>query len=228
MFTIAPASPADLEEAAAVLATAFRQDTVTSTLVSGSDRECRLALLFEAMMRSGAPSSGRVDLARRDTDGVVLGVAVWETPDARHSVLDQVRQLPRFARALGLRGLPRAMHLQRTLALHRPVEPHWYLAQIGVGDGARGAGVGGALLESRLRAVDAAGLPVYLESSNERNRALYRRSGFRSIASITGIPGVTPAAMWRDAARSAPASTVSASTDRRGSAVVDAGLPSPA
>nr|WP_249404912.1 GNAT family N-acetyltransferase [Plantibacter sp. CFBP 8798] len=120
------------------------------------------------------------------------------------------------------------MRLQRTLALHRPAEPHWYLAQIGVGDGARGAGVGGALLESRLRAIDAAGLPVYLESSNERNRALYRRSGFRSIASIMGIPGVTPAAMWREAARSAPASTVSASTDRSGSVAVDAGLPSPA
>ncbi|WP_138945407.1 GNAT family N-acetyltransferase [Plantibacter sp. M259] len=228
MFTIAPASPADLEEAAAVLATAFRQDTVTSTLVSGSDRERRLALLFEAMLRSGAPSSGRVDLARRDTDGVVLGVAVWEMPDARHSVLDQVRQLPTFARALGLRGLPRAMRLQRALASHRPVEPHWYLAQIGVGDGARGAGVGGALLESRLRSIDADGLPVYLESSNERNRALYRRSGFRSIASITGIPGVTPAAMWRDAARSAPVSTVSTPSDRRESSAAENGVPLPA
>ncbi|WP_285042903.1 GNAT family N-acetyltransferase [Plantibacter sp. LMC-P-059a] len=203
MFTIAPASPADLEEAAAVLATAFRQDTVTSTLVSGADRGRRLALLFQAMLRSGAASSSRVDLARRDTDGVVLGVAVWEMPDARHSLLDQARQLPMFVRALGLRGLPRAMRLQRTLAAHRPAEPHWYLAQIGVGDGARGAGVGGALLESRLRAIDAAALPTYLESSNERNRALYRRSGFRSIASITGIPGVAPAAMWRDVVRPA-------------------------
>jgi ribosomal protein S18 acetylase RimI-like enzyme len=201
MFTIAPASPADLEEAAAVLATAFRQDTVTSTLVSGPDRGRRLALLFQAMLRSGAASSSRVDLARRDTDGVVLGVAVWETPDARHSLLDQARQLPMFARALGLRGLPRALRLQRTLAQHRPAEPHWYLAQIGVGDGARGAGVGGALLESRLRAIDADALPAYLESSNERNRALYRRSGFRSIASITGIPGMAPAAMWRDVVR---------------------------
>ncbi|WP_285037669.1 GNAT family N-acetyltransferase [Plantibacter sp. ME-Dv--P-095] len=203
MFTIAPASPADLEDAAAVLATAFREDTVTSTLVSGADRGRRLALLFEAMLRSSAASSSRVDLARRDTDGVVLGVAVWETPDARHSLLDQARQLPMFVRALGLRGLPRAMRLQRTLAQHRPAEPHWYLAQIGVGDGARGAGVGGALLESRLRAIDADALPAYLESSNERNRALYRRSGFRSIASIAGIPGVAPAAMWRDVVRPA-------------------------
>ena len=199
MFTIAPASSADVPAAASVLASAFANDTVMGTLIDGQYKESRLARLFRALMRTGALRTGRIDLTRRDTDGGLLGAAIWEPPGRHFSLLDQARELPSFVRALGWGGLGRAVRIQRTLAHHRPAEPHWYLAQIGVSAEARGMGVGSALLESRLEQIDAEGLPAYLESSNERNRALYRRHGFESIASIDRIPNASPTGMWRAA-----------------------------
>jgi ribosomal protein S18 acetylase RimI-like enzyme len=136
-------------------------------------------------------------LARRDADGTILGAAIWEAPGHRISLSRQLAELPAFARALGWRGLVAAMRLQSRLAAYRPAEPHWYLAQIGVGGQARGTGVGSALLKSRLGVIDSMGLPVYLESSNEKNRGLYRRMGFSSIATISGVPDASPTAMWR-------------------------------
>lgn len=199
MFTIAPASSADVPAAASVLASAFTNDTVMGTLIDGQHKQSRLARLFRALMRAGALRTGRIDLSRRDTDGGLLGAAIWEPPGQHASLLDQARELPSFVRALGWGGLRRAIRIQSTLARHRPAEPHWYLAQIGVSAEARGMGVGSALLESRLAKIDADGLPAYLESSNERNRALYRRHGFENIAMIDGIPSASPAAMWREA-----------------------------
>lgn len=184
-----------------MLASAFAHDTVMGTLVDGEHKQSRLARLFRALLRVGALRTGRIDLTRRDVDGGLLGAAIWEPPGQHTSLLDQARELPSFLRALGWGGLGRAVRIQTALARHRPAEPHWYLAQIGVSAEARGMGVGSALLESRLKKIDAEGLPTYLESSNERNRSLYRRHGFESIASIDGIPNASPEAMWRPAQR---------------------------
>lgn len=200
VFTIVPATPATVADTADVLASAFENETVMGSLITGRNRRSRLAGLFRALMASGALATGRVDVARRDDDGAVLGAAIWEAPGHHASLFSQVRRAPEFLRALGWRGLPAALRLQGVLGAYRPAEPHWYLAQIGVGDAARGAGVGSALLTSRLAAIDASGMPAYLESSNERNRALYRRYGFTTIANVEGIPGASPAAMWRRAA----------------------------
>lgn len=198
MFTITPAAPADVPAAAAVLAEAFTHDTVMATLLARADRpHDRLVELFGALMRSGALHAGRIDLARRDDDGEILGAAIWEPPGHRTSLARQLTELPAFTRALGWQGLRAAARLQGRLAAHRPAEPHWYLAEIGVSARARGTGVGSALLRSRLGAIDAAGQPAYLESSNEKNRALYRRMGFVTIAMITGVKDALPAAMWR-------------------------------
>ncbi|MFB2581403.1 GNAT family N-acetyltransferase [Herbiconiux sp. P15] len=197
MFTIVPASSADIPEASDALASAFEHDTVMGTLTRGSDARGRLARLFGALTRSGALRGGRLDLARRDDDGLILGAAIWEQPGHRASLAAQARELPAFLRALGVGGLLAAMKVQSALALHRPAEPHWYLAQIGVTAEARGLGVGSALLRRRLDAIDLAAEAAYLESSNERNRALYRRHGFTSIGTIAGIPNARPAAMWR-------------------------------
>lgn len=197
MFTIAPASPADIPAAAAALASAFAHGTTIGSLVNGANRESRLAGLFRALMHAGAFHAGRVDLARRDSDGVVLGAAIWEEPGRRPSLLTHARQLPGFVHALGWRGLRPAIRVQTALARHRPIEPHWYLAQIGVSAVARGTGLGSALLRSRLEKIDGEGLPAYLEASNERNRALYQRHGFERIATIEGIPNARPTGMWR-------------------------------
>jgi hypothetical protein len=56
--------------------------------------------------------------------------------------------------------------------------------------------LGSALLAQVLAGVDADGMPAYLESSSERNLALYGRHGFEvtSEVVIPGGPRIWP--MW--------------------------------
>ncbi|TFD92108.1 GNAT family N-acetyltransferase [Cryobacterium lactosi] len=200
MFTITPAAPTDVTETAEVLAGAFQGGSVISSLIrAGADSHRRTASLFRALMRSGPLQTGRIDLARSENRREILGAAVWERPGKRASIIDQLTELPTFIRALGWDGLARAARLQSLLASYRPVEPHWYLAQIGVRAQSRESGVGTELLRSRLEMIDATHAPVYLESSNERNRELYKRHGFVAIANIESIPLMSPAGMWRPA-----------------------------
>ncbi|OUE23471.1 GNAT family N-acetyltransferase [Clavibacter michiganensis] len=205
MSTDRPAAPAirtaraaDLEGASAVLAEAFAEDPVMRDfLPAHGDRRARLALLFAALMRSGPLAAGTVDVAV-DADGRILGAAVWEAPGGvpAHRLL---LRAPLFLRALGIRGVLRAAGHLAAMHRARPGLPHWYLAEVGVGSAARGLGVGSALLAHGLARVDASSAPAYLESSTERNRALYRRAAFLELGLIPGLASSRPAAMWRPA-----------------------------
>lgn len=182
------------------LADAFAEDPVMATFVSaGSDRRGRLEKLFWAMLRSGPLAARTVDVAV-DENGSILGTAVWEEPRrGRERSRSFVGQIPAFLDALGLRGALAALRYRAVLQHPRPVLPHWYLAEIGVSPEARGLGVGSLLLTHRLGLVDAAREGAYLESSTERNRALYRRFGFVEFGTIQGLPSGRPMAMWRPA-----------------------------
>jgi ribosomal protein S18 acetylase RimI-like enzyme len=188
----------------APLAEAFAEDPVMATFVpSGPGRLVRLDTLFTALLRSGPLAAGTVDVAV-DQHGDVVGTAVWEAPrTGPEPVRPFIAQLPRFLRALGLRGALAAARHRAVLQRPRPRLPHWYLAEIGVSARARGLGVGTVLLEHRLGQIDEARGAAYLESSTDRNRALYRRHGFVELGTITGLPSGEPTAMWRPRA-SAP------------------------
>ena len=79
-----------------------------------------------------------------------------------------------------------------------PEEPHWYLAVIGTDPTVRGAGLGHALMQSRLDRCDAEYAPAYLESSNPVNVPYYERFGF-VVTGETALPddGPTLWPMWR-------------------------------
>jgi ribosomal protein S18 acetylase RimI-like enzyme len=59
--------------------------------------------------------------------------------------------------------------------------------------------MGGELLTTSLRVVDADHLPAYLESSNPRNITLYERHGFEVTREIPIEGGPSMTAMWRPA-----------------------------
>lgn len=75
-----------------------------------------------------------------------------------------------------------------------PVEPHWYLAVIGVDISRQGEGLGSLLMKHTLMRVDQQGMPAYLESSNPRNVPFYERHGFEVTGRIQygASPVVTP------------------------------------
>ena len=85
------------------------------------------------------------------------------------------------------------------LEKRHPREPHWYLQAIGTDPPFQGKGYGGVLLRHRLAALDAAGLPAYLEASKESNVPLYANFGFAVTGEIRMPDGPTLYSMWRPA-----------------------------
>lgn len=63
----------------------------------------------------------------------------------------------------------------------RPEEPHTYLSHIGVHPSRQGNGLGTALMRDGIERSDAAGVPVWLETSTARNAAYYVGFGFRTV-----------------------------------------------
>jgi ribosomal protein S18 acetylase RimI-like enzyme len=113
-------------------------------------------------------------------------------------LFQQLRLLPALVRFLGLRTASVLGGLERMEAQHPHDRSHWYLCILGTEPAAQGQGLGSALLAQVLARVDADGLPAYLESSSERNLALYGRHGFEvtSEVAIPGGPRIWP--MWRE------------------------------
>lgn len=199
MHAVSSATADELPAVARVLGEAFADDPVILGMVGGGDgRQDRATHLFRGLLQAESEHGVVIDVAR-DSEGLVLGVAVWEPPDARGATLPALLgQARTFLLALGVTGVPRALTGWTALSRQRPTRPHWYLGQIGVAAIARGSGVGSSLLAHRLRTVDECGAGAYLESSTERNRALYRRFGFESRGEIPGVPAARPMAMWRE------------------------------
>ena len=90
--------------------------------------------------------------------------------------------------------------LERMEKRHPQDRSHWYLFILGTEQAAQGRGLGSALLDQVLARVDADGMPAYLESSNERNLALYGRHGFEVTGEVaipaargSGRCGASPA-----------------------------------
>jgi GNAT superfamily N-acetyltransferase len=125
--------------------------------------------------------------------GTLVGAAVW-LPPGRYpwSTARKLRAQPRMLRALA--AAPRSASAFGRLGQHIeaafPSGTYWYLQVVGVDEGAKGAGVGTALLEPGLRRADRDRTPCYLETDSERNVGWYRRLGFRIERS--GLPFAGP------------------------------------
>lgn len=91
----------------------------------------------------------------------------------------------------GLSSLKRGCQLDTFLAERHISEPHFYLRAIGIDPNHQGQGIGSALLKTGLKACDQAGMPAYLESTNERNNPLYERFGF-TITAQQSLPDNGP------------------------------------
>ncbi|MEO1323865.1 MAG: GNAT family N-acetyltransferase [Pseudomonadota bacterium] len=97
-------------------------------------------------------------------------------------------------------AIKRGMALSELMQDWHPKDPHYYLFTIGTTQGARGKGVGKALLAPVLAACDQNGMPVYLENSNPTNSGFYAAHGFERMGVFNidgdGSPVMEP--MWRE------------------------------
>jgi ribosomal protein S18 acetylase RimI-like enzyme len=192
------AEPGDHDRLATTLASAFADDPAWSWLLPMADREQRQRLFFETDLRHLVP-------ARREvwTTGDGTAAAVWAPPGRWAVPVPTVlRETPPMLRVFG-RRLPLAVrYLLRAEHKHPRRPEHWYLHYLGTEPARQGMGLGSALLRPILALCDRDGIGAYLESSSERNRALYERHGF-TVVETFNMPGGGPSIrrMWRDPQR---------------------------
>ncbi|GLF93088.1 GNAT family N-acetyltransferase [Streptomyces yaizuensis] len=180
--TVRPATPEDIPAAVRTLTRAFADYPHTRHVVAADDHEERVRGLQELFLTAVGMPYGRVWI-----DGDGLAVAVWTTPDQDPG--------PGFAevgsRVAELAGdrAPFYEATERAAEPHRPKEPVWFLATVGVDPSAQGRGLGSAVIRPGLAAADRAGYPAYLETATEANVRLYERLGFTVTAQVSGTDG---------------------------------------
>jgi ribosomal protein S18 acetylase RimI-like enzyme len=181
-----------------VLADAFAEDPVFAWLIPSQvrSRDDRLRTFFTSMSR-GYLRQGKPCYVTADASAAAL----WAAPGSWSMPLSQI-VLEAAPSGLAFRGrLLRALRTQLQVErLHAGrTRPHWYLGYLGTRHDRQGLGLGTQLLREVLAPLDADGVPAYLESSNERNLALYERNGFRVVGELQALGrGPTIWRMWRE------------------------------
>jgi GNAT superfamily N-acetyltransferase len=123
-------------------------------------------------------------------------VAVWFPVPPREDDRDFLERTAELCGACG----PRLRALAETMEHHHPAsEPHHYLQFLATVPERQSQGLGGLLLRDRLRRLDTAGTPAYLEASSPRSAALYERAGFARMAPFAFPDGPAAIPMWRPA-----------------------------
>ncbi|MFF9134665.1 MULTISPECIES: GNAT family N-acetyltransferase [unclassified Streptomyces] len=189
---ITATAPGDAALVSRVLARAFDDDPMMRWFFpDGALRAGRLQAYFEVLFTRQYGPHGVCERTG-------AAAAFWVPDGARDKAVPDEETIRRLVDVLGERA-PAFKDAVERAAGHTPREPHWYLAVIGADPASRGLGHGAALLRSGLARADAAGLPVYLESSKPGNVPLYEHFGFRVREELRLGPGGPPLwSMWRE------------------------------
>ena len=192
--SVRKATLADAPRLAQALASAFQDDPVMAWIFPDQHRRRRVlpAFMEFRLRRLAFPHDEVWMTAGGRRRGLAAAAGRWQL-----SRRQQLRPPP-LVQFLGLRTASILGGLERMEARHPHGPPHWYLFILGTEQAAQGQGLGSALLAQVLARVDADGTSAYLESSNERNIALYGRHGFEMTneVAISGGPRIWP--MWRE------------------------------
>ncbi len=188
------AKVADVERVADVLSRGFGQDPVFAWMFPDAEsRPDYTRAVFNAFTRDGV-ANGDVLI-----DGDGAGAALWYHVDPAIDTDDEALAEQLFE-ACGpyIERLGIIDELMK--AAHPHDVPHAYLNFLGTIPERQGQGVGGRLLEAKLKEVDAAGLPAYLEATTTRSAELYARYGFEHMWQTIDLPdGPRMYPMWRKA-----------------------------
>ncbi len=191
-----PVDRADVRTTSRVLARAFHDDPVMKYLLPDDPARAKaLPALFAALTRHHFISRRGSEVACRG--GRIGAAALWDPPGLRKSSRwEELRMMPALAWHFRSRA-EQTKTLGRLMEAAHPEEPHWYLMIIGSDPDVRGAGLGQALMRSRLERCDGERAPAYLEASEASLIPYYHRFGFDQIGEIDIPGGPTMIPMWR-------------------------------
>jgi GNAT superfamily N-acetyltransferase len=192
MTDVRPATRADIQACALVLARAFQDDP--GTIIFEPDEALR-AKILPRFFASFVAACLDEDAAPAVSGDPIAGIACWFGPD-RHGPSPEAMVARGFGEVLEAAG-PEAS--ARLLAMTGELEaqherltdgPHLRLEFFGVDPAQQGSGIGSALIEHGHRRADAAGIPCYLETFTEENVRFYGRRGYVLAGEYTVADGI--------------------------------------
>ena len=189
---------ADVPEAAAVLARAFRDYPETVHILGAGRRRDRVLPRFLASDCRDVVPAGGGRVARDEATGRITGVALWLPPGAYPVPRRrQARQLVELVPTLPWTAtrLPELVRSQRTMRPGHPHEPHWFLRVLGVDPVAQATGIGSSLVRPVLEEADRQGVGAHLTTAVEANVSWYARFGFEVTERFRPTP--TWPVVWR-------------------------------
>jgi GNAT superfamily N-acetyltransferase len=194
---IRPAREDELEAVGRLIAYSFNDLDANVYLVPPLDERVPVMAGFFTLLTEHAYKYGRVDVIDRDGGGLA-GAAVWFD---RSAEAPEPEGYEGRLEALAGRYLERFQALDELFEKHHPLEPHWHLAFLAVHPDYQEHGYGSAMMRHTHAELDRAGLPAYLEATNQNNIRLYRRHGYTDMLPFEILlPDGTPFfRMWRAA-----------------------------
>ena len=174
----------DVPRAGAVFADAFGRDPLWVKLFEGVGKP-QWELFFRNPVLFGL-RYGRVYAS----SGNLEGIASWVADRFADMTMWRALLSGTFSNMFKM-DREATRRLRNMEAMFRPLEidrrkrmegrAYLYLMILGVAGRHQGQGHGGKILRALLAEGDRTGLPVYLETSNEENLALYQTFGFRTM-----------------------------------------------
>jgi ribosomal protein S18 acetylase RimI-like enzyme len=200
VIDVRPAVPRESDLVTRIAALGFYDDPVmTWALPDGSRRIEQLTFMFSGVVDDMLSGGGTVHLAGDAC------AALWRDPSFDHEQAAHDRpseagsERPQRPLPFSADEIERLVAMDEAMRAAHPHEPHWYLNVVSTIPEQQGRGLGTAVLQPVLSICDAEGIRAYLESTNPRNRSLYRRHGFVEHGEIELPDGPSLTPMWREA-----------------------------
>jgi len=177
-------TPDYIEKACKLAGSAFQDDPFTIfTYPDEKERKQKLQYGFKMIYKYGI-KHGEAYATSKNLEGIVI----WLPPNRIYpSTWTMMRNGGFYAmRKSGFK----IKIMKKSIAVfsyedstHKRLAPfdHWYLQNIAVKPEEQRKGYGGLLMGAMLKKIDSEGLPIYLETNNEKNLSFYQRYGFEII-----------------------------------------------
>jgi ribosomal protein S18 acetylase RimI-like enzyme len=190
----------ELAEVGALISYSFDHLDADAYLVPDPAQRLNVMADFFTLLTEQAYRQGRVDVIEAPDGDGFMAAAVWydRTTDLPPPHEDDESRLVELAGP----WIDRFAALDELFEKNHPTEPHWHLAFLAVHPDHQHRGLGSTLMQSVHDELDAAGIPQYLEATNQNNIRLYRRTGYTDMSPFEiRLPDGTPFfRMWRPVA----------------------------
>ena len=188
------AHSSDAQSVASILTQGFVTDPVFEWMFPDPATRLHYTSAFFDVFTGGAIEAG--DTFVSDDNGCA---AIWFPVDPAAEPADESALMEALAEAVGPNIERLAIIDELMKAAHPHDAAHSYLNFVSTIPARQGQGLGREVLSQRLRELDAAGLPAYLEATTLRSAQLYASLGFEHFWNTIKLPaGPTMWPMWRE------------------------------